>query len=136
MKRIPVTNNTAMPIYVGAAMIPAGETRIFNEDEVPPHLRSQPEPAAAPAPAVDPAEAAKKAAEEAEAALLAGIVAGNAKGAIEALGKLTDEQLARLEKLEQERAIDGQPAARKTVLEAISEEMLKRAAEGGGQANG
>ena len=55
--KVSVPNNTAMPIYVGSIMIPAGETRVFNEDEVPAHLRPPAEapvietpPAAPPSP--------------------------------------------------------------------------------------
>lgn len=41
MKRIMVHNPTGCPIYVGASMVPAGESRDFPEDQVPEHLRPQ-----------------------------------------------------------------------------------------------
>jgi hypothetical protein len=109
---IPVTNNTKMPIYVGAAMVPAGETRLFHEHEVPVHLRPAPEVAAPEAPKADPVvELAKLPAKE--------IIAG--------LDALTNEQLDQLAAIEQ---VKGDKA-RSTVLNHISELVLKRA-EGGG----
>lgn len=53
MSRIPITNHGASMMYVGAVMIPAGETRVFEEGQLPPHLRSPKAPAAEPAPEPD-----------------------------------------------------------------------------------
>jgi len=51
-KKIPVTNNTSMPLYVGASMVPPDETRHFPEHQVPAHLRptQSQEPVKEPAP--------------------------------------------------------------------------------------
>lgn len=57
MKRVMVHNNTNCPIYVGASMIPAGESRDFPEDQVPEHLRPQ-ETVVASEPAVETLETA------------------------------------------------------------------------------
>lgn len=37
--KVPVTNNTKMPMWVGSSMIPPGETRHFEAHHVPQHLR-------------------------------------------------------------------------------------------------
>lgn len=107
MARIPVTNATAMPIYVGAAMVPPGETRHFEEHDVPLHLRPAPAEPEEPAPAADPA-----------AALLEGTVAHITA----ALPALPDNLLDRIGELEQQAK-----APRKTLLAAIAEETLNRA---------
>lgn len=107
---IPVTNNTAMPIYVGAEMVPAGETRLFHESQVPEHLR----PAAEPQPA-DEAPAQPDAVAE--------LADKPAKDVIAGLETLTTEQLERLGELEQAKG----DKARSTVLAAVSELILKRA---------
>lgn len=127
--RIPVTNNTAMPIYVGSAMIPAGETREFEENDVPLHLRPAQAPAEPVKPALSPEEqaeadaAAAKAKREAEIAV---IRAKSVKDAREHFSELSDEDLATLEALEQ-----AEDEPRKTLLEAITEEQLQRAAAAG-----
>lgn len=107
-KRIPVTNNTAMPLYVGSNLVPPGETRDFPESQVPPHLR--------------PAEEATPE-EETQTDPLAELLAGSVKDIAEQIGDLSDEDLARLGDLEQ---LKGD-TARKTLLSAIAEETLKRA---------
>lgn len=109
MAKIPVTNTTAMPIYVGAAMIPAGETRHFDEQDVPAHLRPVAEPVAEAVPA-DP---------------LLEILAGSVASIAAALADLNDTDLARLEQAEH----DGK--ARKGVLVAMAEARLQRAAMDG-----
>jgi hypothetical protein len=114
--KIPVSNNTAMPIYVGGLMIPPGETRHFEAHQVPAHLRPQPaEAAPEPAPA-DP---------------LAELVKHKVADVAAALPDLSDEDLARVLELD---AADGN--ARKGVAEAVAAEQLRRAAEqsGGGGA--
>lgn len=112
MAKIPVSNTTAMPIYVGAAMIPAGETRHFDEEDVPAHLRPVPE-AIEPAAPTDP---------------LLELLEGNVASITAALTELSDADLARLEQAEH----DGK--ARKGVLVAISEVRLQRAAMDGSDA--
>lgn len=102
---VPVTNTTEMPIYVGGAMVPPGETRHFPAHQVPEHLRPKaPAPARAPEP-------------DTVLALLDGTVADIAG----ALPGLSDEDLARLRQAEE----DGK--TRKGVMEAITEEVLRRA---------
>lgn len=110
-KNCPVTNTTASPIYVGADMIPAGETRLFYEDDVPLHLR----PVAA-APALEvPRDDIHE------------LVANTpGRDVIAVIPGLSDDELERLDKLEQGRMVKDQKAARKTVLEAIAKEQLVR----------
>lgn len=107
-KRITVHNSTAMPIYVGSSMVPAGETRDFPESSVPPHLR----PAADEAPAV----------EDAVTDPVADLQMMGLKDILPALADLSDDDLAQLEAIEQ-----AQDAPRKTLTSAIAEEKLKRA---------
>lgn len=108
--KIPVSNNTAMPIYVGAAMIPPGETRHFDEQDVPHHLRPAPVEAAPVAAPADP---------------LAELLKGNVAAVVAALADLPDADVERLGELEQA----GQ--ARKGVLSAVAEELLVRAEAAG-----
>ncbi len=112
--KIPVTNTTAMPIYVGATMIPPGEIRHFDESDVPHHLRPAPVAPQAPEPAPDPLQVLvnEKTADE----------------AIAALPGLSIEDLERLGELEQARVLKDKPAPRKSVLSAISDTLLERAA--------
>ena len=109
---IPVTNNTAMPMYVGVHMIPAGETRHFPLDQVPEHLRpAAPEPEA-PQATADP---------------VADLLEGSVADIVPQLDALTTEQLEALGEREQV------GKARKTLLAEIAERLLKRAGgEGGG----
>ena len=108
--KIPVSNTSAMPIYVGAAMIPPGETRHFDEQDVPHHLRPAPVAEAAPQAPADP---------------LAELLKGNVAAVVAALPDLTDADVERLGELEQA----GQ--ARKGVLSAVAEELLVRAEAAG-----
>lgn len=105
--KYPVTNTTKMPIYVGALMIPPGETRHFDLEQLPPEHR--------PAPAADDAEPA------APPDRLAEIAEMNVGIIIPLLPDLSDDDLARLQAIEQ----DGKN--RKTVIEAMGAEILKRA---------
>lgn len=109
-KRISVHNPTGMPIYVGSNMVPAGETRDFPESLVPPHLRPQPD--------------SKPAADEAALDLIADLQKLSVKEVVSALPGLSADDMARLEELEK---ADGSP--RKGVMNAITEEKLKRAAD-------
>lgn len=105
--KIPVTNNGAMAMYVAGLMIPPGETRHFNPDQVPDHLR----PAAAEPEPETPGDP------------LADLIKGTVKEIAAAIPGLSDEDLSRLGDLEQGEG----GAARKGVLSAIAEEILKRA---------
>jgi hypothetical protein len=115
-ERIPVLNNTAMPMYVAGMMIPPGETRHFDAEQVPAHLRPVAVEAEAEADAwVDPLEA---------------LVAKSVKAIIESFPDLSDMDLARVLELD---AASETP--RKTLHEAVTAEQLARAtakAEGAG----
>jgi len=102
--RVPIENRGKMPIYVGGVMIPAGETRHFEDDLLPPEFRSS-------APVVV----------EAAGDPLGELLDGNVAEVTGGLDMLSDEFLARLEALE----LAGK--ARKGVLAAIAEEGLRRA---------
>lgn len=105
--RIPVKNESNMPIYVGASMILAGETRDFEEADVPLHLR--------PAAAAPVAEVKQDPLEE--------LLAKPVKLVLPELANLSDDDLAKFEQME---AAKGD-SARKTVTEAIAVEKLARA---------
>lgn len=112
--QVPIENKGSMPIYVGGMMIPAGETRHFSEDDLPPEFRSS-------APVV----------QDDLADPFAEILDGNVHEVTGALDLLNREWLVRLEAME----LAGKN--RKGVLAAIAEEMLRRAnndsdGEGGG----
>lgn len=108
--KIPVHNPTKMPIYVGATMIVPGETRHFDEQDVPTHLKPK------------PAEAEDEP-EQAPLSLMAQLRVRGVKDCIEAFPALADDDLAELESLE-----NAEAAPRKTLIAAIAEEKLKRAA--------
>lgn len=109
MSRIPVTNNTAMPIYVGANMVPPGETRDFEDWQVPEHLKPAP---AAPEPV----------AEEAAPSSMEVLRAEPVDKILREFDEITDEQLDELEALEM---ADEKP--RKSLIEAIDKLRLERA---------
>lgn len=119
MQRITVHNTTGMPIYVGSTMIPAGDSRDFDERDVPAHLR--------PAPAI--AAEVEAPAEPPPADPLAELIKKPVREIVEAFGTLTAEQLAELDAREH-----TDPTPRKTLLEAIGEERLRRAQGNGDQA--
>jgi len=105
MSQIPVHNNTKMPIYVGASMVPPGETRHFPEHQVPAHLR----------PAL-----AKKAA-PAAAPAVTDILDKTIKEIVPLLSTYSDEDLQILKAAEQAgKTRDG-------IMKAIAEEELRRA---------
>lgn len=106
VEKIPVTNNTAMPIYVGSSMVPAGETRHFDIDQVPLHLRPQ---------KAEPVEIAP-----AVSGLLVALLEKSVPSIKEEFHVLTLEELEQLGELEQ----FGQ--ARKSLLSALADEILKR----------
>lgn len=108
-EKIHVTNSSAMPMYVAGQMIPPGETRHFDPDQVPPHLRP-----AAPAPEPEP-----------EADPVADILGHSVKDIKEMLPALSDDELEALGDAEQQAE-----TPRTTLLGAIAEEQLKRAENG------
>jgi hypothetical protein len=110
-ERIPVHNPTQMPIYVGATMIPAGETRHFDLEDVPHHLR----PAVEAAPDAEPAPAAD---------LVADLRKKPIKDVLDGVEVLNDADLQRLIDLE---TADEKP--RKSLLTELGELQLKRAEE-------
>ncbi|MDP3425478.1 MAG: hypothetical protein Q8S32_17190 [Burkholderiaceae bacterium] len=109
-KRITVHNPTAMALYVGSDMVPPYETRDFPESRVPPHLRPQDEPAPV---------------AEAEPDLIAELLALSVKDIVSSFDTLSDEDLVRLAELENA----GEITARKSLLSAIAEAQLERAAK-------
>ncbi len=112
MARVTVHNPTGMPIFVGSTMIPAGDSRDFDEQNVPEHLLPP-----APAPAEAPPEAA------AGEIGLAAMAKRPAKELLEMLPAMRAEHLAELE------AIENAGAQRKTLLAAIAERRLALAAD-------
>lgn len=102
--RVPIENKGQMPIYVAGAMIPPGEIRLFEEDQLPPEFR---------APAEVPVV------EEVDPLLV--ILALSVDKVANGLPDLADAELDRLEMLEAE------GKARKGVIAAITEERLRRA---------
>jgi hypothetical protein len=108
--KIPVHNPSAMPIYVHAAMILPGETRHFDEQDVPSHMRPKTEDAAA-------------AVIEPPPDLIAQLIKLSIKDITEAFDVLSEEDLARLDELE------NADTPRKGLVAAIAEEKLRRAAE-------
>lgn len=106
--KIPVYNNTGIPIYVGTAMILPGETRHFDEQDVPHHLHPvKPEPEVVDETPGDP---------------FADLLKGKVADVVAALRDLSDADLERLGEVEQ---LSENP--RKGVLAAVAEEILKRA---------
>ncbi len=108
MAKIPVKNNGKNPLPVAGAMILPGETRHFEEQEVPPHLR----PSAAGPEKTDP---------PADPVLALLDIKGGVKNIIPKLSELSDDNLARLKQAEQ----DGK--TRDGLTKAIAVEELKRA---------
>lgn len=109
--KIPVTNNGTTYLAVGSTLIPPGETRHFEEQDVPHYLRTA-------------AEEAKQ--EEAPVDPLAELLKGNVASVSAALAELSDADIERLGELEQTCA-----NPRKTLLSAIAEALLTRAANNG-----
>lgn len=113
MKKIPFTNDTPRFMHVGGVMIPPGDTR-----EVDERLHPDYRPPAAPA-------------AEAPVSELAVVLAGSVATIVAGFDALADEELAELRAME---AAMVKPRA--TLLKAIDEEMLERAAkaaEGGAE---
>lgn len=120
MSPIPVENKTEMPMYVGSTMILPGETRHFEEHQVPAHLRPAATTAAPEVPAEDPADVAVRELLEHTVAEVA-VLIQERKG--DGQPTLSDDDLARL------KAAEEAGKARKSLLAAIAEEELRRADE-------
>lgn len=103
--RVPIENKGQMPIYVAGVMIPPGETRHFEEDQIPQEFRQ-------------PAESEQQ---DALADPLLSILEANTAAVTVGLPTLSDEDLARLE------ALEAEGKNRKGVLSAIAAEKLARA---------
>lgn len=103
--RVPVENKGLMPLYVAGVMIPPGETRHFDDDQLPPEFRQ-------------PAVAAE---EEVQDDPLLSVLELKVADVVNGLPDLSDEELDHLENLE------ATGKARKGVFEAVSEERLRRA---------
>jgi len=105
--QIPIENKGKGPMFVGGVMIPAGETRHFDEQDVPPEYRQAPAPAVADEPQ-DP---------------LTALLAGNVATVVNGFALLADGELVALGEMEQQAA-----KPRKSLLEAVEVELLRRAA--------
>lgn len=102
-----ITNDTREPMFVAGTLIPPGETRVFTGDDIPPEHR----------------EAAPPPVEEAPKDRIAEIAEMSVKLIIAVLADLTDEELDRL------KAIEEGDKQRKTLIAAIEEAKLERAAK-------
>lgn len=105
--KIPVTNDTKNYLSVGAVLIPPGETRHFEKEDVPHHLRPQ---------------TAESKPEDIPLDPLAELLKGNVASVAASLPDMSVFDIERLGDLEQQ----GQ--ARKGVLSAIAEILLTKAA--------
>lgn len=108
-KRIWIHNPHTTPMRVGSDIVPPGETKDFPESRVPSHLRPAEKKEEEPVAKTDP---------------LAELLKGSVKDVTAALTGLATADIERLGELEQ---LADQP--RKTLLSAISEEILNRAAD-------
>lgn len=106
--KVAVENTSASPMYVAGVMIPAGETRHFDQGELPPELHPQ----AATAPA-----------EATPADLLAELLKFSVAEIVARIDAFDDAVLAEL--IEREEAA-AKP--RKSLLSALVEAQLQRAA--------
>lgn len=109
MGKITFENTSDLPQYVGGMMVLPGEARQFDEDQVPAYLRP-------------PAEVAEATADPVDDDPLQELLSHKVKEVAEAIPDLSDDDLGRLGDLEQ-----LSEAPRKTVLEAVADEILKRA---------
>lgn len=103
-----ISNDGPNTIYVGGKMIAPGEGRDIDERDLPPELRDAPVVEEAPEPSLDDE--------------LAALLKGSVKEVTATLPALTHEGLDRLAELER-----GHEHPRKTLLEAIADEVLRRA---------
>lgn len=105
--KISVENKGASAMYVAGVMIPAGETRHFDEHELPPELRPAPE-----------AEAGQEEDEDE----LAGILAGKVGEILAGLAVLSAEEVTALLAREEAAA-----KPRKTLVEGLQAALMERA---------
>lgn len=104
MNQVPIHNTGKTNRYIGGICIPPGETRMIDARLLPPEAEHAPEPDA---PAADP---------------IGDLLKLSVKEIIADLGEFDDETLARIEA----RELEDKPP-RKTLLDAIAQEKLKRA---------
>ncbi len=109
MDNVVIENTGSGVMHVAGQMIPPGEMRIFAASQVPPHMRPQEVPAEPLAPS--------------EAEVLAQMLGHSVPQVTELLPSLAADDLNRLEVAE----LAGK--ARKSLLEAVGAERLRRAAE-------
>lgn len=105
-----ITNDGPNTIYVGGRMIAPGEGRDIDERDLPPELREAPVVAVDVGPSLDD--------------ILGDVISQPVKDIAAVLGQLTHEALDRLAELEHEAK-----HPRKTLLEAIADEKIRRADE-------
>ena len=105
-----IENNTPNTIYVGGKMIAPGEGRDIDERDLPPELRDAPVVVEPAGPSLDDE--------------LAALLKESVKEIKDLLPGLTHEGLDRLAELER-----GHEHPRKTLLEAIADEVIRRADE-------
>ena len=106
-----ISNDTPNVMFVGGKMIPPGEGRDIDERDLPPeHREPAPQPEEAPVPGLD---------EE-----LGVLLVNTVRTLKEMLPDLSHEALERLRELEAEHE-----HPRKTLLEAVADELLRRANE-------
>lgn len=105
--KIPIENKGKSPIYVAGVMIPDGETRHFDIEQLPPEYRPQQEAAPAPVPA--------------PASPLEEILRAPVKTVLAGVDALTLEALQALLELEQ-----GAEKPRSTLVGALQAEVLER----------
>lgn len=119
MSQKPITNDKRSPLYVAGVCIQPGETRLFEESDLPPHLRN-------PAPARPPADAGP----DPRAEILKLSVSDFAEHIASRDGD--DAYVVAEEDLEYLRGAEASGKARKGIFATIDEEILRRAAEDDG----
>ena len=106
---ISVENKGASAMYVAGVMIPAGETRHFQDDELPPEYRPAPAGEVVPPAPADP---------------LAVILAGSVREIVAGADALSDAEIDALIEREEQAA-----RPRKTLLTELTEVQLERASK-------
>lgn len=114
MSQKPITNHRATNMFVSGVVIPPGETKVFEETDLPPHLQGRDKPAPAP---VEPADRVLQLLDQNVSEIIKAIEARDANGNPE----VSDDEVLRLKQAEE----DGK--TRKTLMKAIDEEWVKRA---------
>lgn len=106
---IGVENKSASPMYVAGVMIPAGETRHFEDAALPPEYRAAPAGEVVPPAPADP---------------LAVILAGSVREIVAGADALSDAEIDALIEREEQAA-----KPRKTLLAELAEVQLERASK-------